>query len=89
MITVESAVDNAFKMADHIIGVIEANERRWQSMDGVRRRDLATLRALMNHAGVPHESLPEMPFLEPAHLEAAKARDAEFKARKTQEGEAA
>lgn len=89
MMPIEAAVSMAFKMAAQINERIEANEQNWQCMDGKRRSQIGALRALMHQAGVPKESLPETPYLEPAHLEAYKRRQEAYRARKTQEGEAA
>lgn len=72
MMSIEAAIEIGFRRCDALARKIEAIERNKQAMDGFDRRELGAWRRLLNHAGVAHDQLPEVPFLEPAHLEAYK-----------------
>lgn len=79
---VEAAVSIGFKTCKKIIHFIETNEEKWQEMDGRHRSELGAWRCLLFTAGVPKDQLPEVPFLDPAHLQTFKARQAEAKAKR-------
>lgn len=74
MMTIECAVSKAVKACRRLDQLIQANESSWQCMDWRNRGDMGMLRCFMHNAGVPKDQLPEMPFLEPAHLEAYNRR---------------
>ena len=80
MMPVECAIVRGMKACQRIHDLIEANERNWQCMDGKHRNEMGAWRCLMHHVGVPKDQLPEMPFLDPAHLEAYRARIEEYEA---------
>ena len=82
MMPLESAIDLSFGLAANLYERIEKNEARWECMDGKRRSQIGALRALLMHAGVPHDALPETPYLEPAHLEAYRNRQELYRAQK-------
>ena len=89
MMPIESAVPILMRLAARLYERIEANEQKWQCMDGRKRSEIGAIRAVLDHAGVPKESLPETPFLEPEHLATYKRRQEAYRAQKAQEGEAA
>ena len=72
--TIECAISKAYKHCERLFGVIEYNEAKWQCMDGKNRNTMGMIRCLMFTAGVSRDKLPEMPFLDPAHLEAFNRR---------------
>lgn len=75
----EKAIAEAFRAAAHVANVIEVNEAKWQCMDGqcmdgLRRSELGAWRRLLFEAGIEHDKLPEVPFLNPDHKAAFDAR---------------
>ena len=74
MMTIECAVSIGYKTCARLAQIIEHNESGWQCMDARRRSEMGMIRCLMFTAGVSRDRLPEMPFLDPAHLEAFNRR---------------
>ena len=68
MMPIEVAIDIAFKRANQLGRKIEAIERNTRSMDGFSWSELGMLRRFLFDAGVSHDQLPEVPFLDPEHL---------------------
>ena len=85
MMTIECAISLAMKRAAKVQAIIEKNEASWKSMDKTHRDELGMLRCLMAFAGIERDKLPEVPFLEPEHLEAFKKKQAEWAAQKKAE----
>lgn len=68
MMPIEVAIDIAFKRANQLGRKIEAIERNTRCMDGFSRSELGMLRRFLFDAGVSHDQLPEVPFVDPEHL---------------------
>lgn len=82
MMTIECAIAKGMKVCKRLSDLIEANESSWQCMDGKHRNEMGAWRCLMHSAGVPKDQLPEMPFVEPAHLDSYLKRQEAYKAQK-------
>lgn len=74
MMTIECAVSIAYKTFHRMGQKLRYNESKWECMDARTRQDMGMIRCLMFTAGVSRDKLPEMPFLDPAHLEAYNRR---------------
>lgn len=74
MMPKEKAIAEAYRAAAHVFNVIQINEEKWQCMDGLRRSELGAWRRLLFEAGIEHDKLPEVPFLNPDHKAAFDAR---------------
>lgn len=85
MMTIECAISLAMKRAAKVQAIIGKNEALWESMDKMHRDELGMLRCFMAFAGVERDKLPEVPFLEPEHLEAFKKKQAEWAAKRRAE----
>lgn len=68
MMPIEAAINIAFKRANQLGRKIEAIERNTRCMDGFSRSELGMLRRFLFDAGVSHNQLPEVPFVDPEHL---------------------
>ena len=89
MMTIECAVSMAMRRCKRLYEIVASNEAAWQSMDRVHRDEIGMLRCFMANAGVEKDKLPETPFLDPAHLEAFQAKQAEWSAKKKAKAEEA
>jgi len=80
MMTIECAISLGTKRCARLFQEIEANESSWQSMDAKRRSEMGAWRCLMYNVGMSRDQLPEMPYLDPKHLENYKARQDQYHA---------
>lgn len=74
MMTIECAVSIAYKTCSRLAHIIEHNESNWKCLDAKRRSEMGMIRCMMHTAGVTRDRLPEMPYLDPAHLDAFNRR---------------
>lgn len=74
MMPPNSAIAIGVKRCAKLYSLIEAWEKANQIMDALHRNEMGAWRRLMFEGGMEHHQLPEMPFLDPAHLEAYKVR---------------
>ena len=81
MIPLESAILIQLKRAEKLQGMIQANEAAQKIMDKRKRAELGSIRCLLFRVGVPKEKLPEVPYLDPEHLAAYRAQQAERRAK--------
>jgi len=74
MMPSNSAIAIGVKRCLKLYNLIETWERQNLIMDALHRNEMGAWRRLMFEAGMEHHQLPEMPFLDPDHLEAYKVR---------------
>ena len=82
MMPIEVAIDIAFKRAGQLGRKIEAIERNTKCMDGFSRSELGMLRRFLFEAGVSRYQLPDVPFVDPEHLEKFRQNRDEARARR-------
>ena len=82
MMPIEVAIDIAFKRANQLGRKIEAIERNTRCMDGFSRSELGMLRRFLFDAGVSHNQLPDVPFVDPEHLKKFQENRDEARARR-------
>ena len=82
MMPIEVAIDIAFKRANQLGRKIEAIERNTRCMDGFSRSELGMLRRFLFDAGVSHDQLPDVPFVDPEHLKKFQENRDEARARR-------
>lgn len=74
MMTIECAISIIQRRAEYLQTKITACENETGIMTAFFRSELGAIRRLMYDVGMPKDKLPEVPYLEPEHLENYKAR---------------